>query len=273
MINETNLDTIAQDIKLAQDTSTQLEPFTSRFKNFGNEEAYAVAHQVHEMRVNEGAVSIGRKIGFTNPEIWSTYGVYEPIWAYVYNTTVTRLETPEVRCSIGRFAEPRIEPEIVLHFLSTPPVTDDLDKILECIDWVAHGIEIVQSHYPAWKFQAADTIADSGLHAALLVGEPWYLNEPGPTVISDLERFEVTLSCNGQTCDIGKGANALGGPLKAIEHLIDVIAKQPHALALQSGELVTTGTLTAAHPIEPGQNWTTNLDGIDLPGISVTFDI
>ena len=273
MINETNLDTIAQNIKLAQDTCTQLEPFTSQFKNFGNEEAYAVAHQVHEMRVKEGMVPIGRKIGFTNPEIWSTYSVYEPIWAYVYNTTFTRLTTFEARCSIGRFAEPRIEPEVVLHFQSMPPVTDNLDKILECIDWVAHGIEIVQSHYPAWKFQAADTIADSGLHAALLVGEPRYLNELGPTVISDLEHFEVTLSCNGQVCDRGKGANALGGPLQAVAHLIDVIAKQPHALALQPGELVTTGTLTAAYPIEPSQNWTTSLNGIDLPGISIAFEI
>ena len=272
MINEISLNTIAQDLKLAQDTCTQLESLTSRFNNFGNKEAYAVAHQIHELRMNEGAIPIGRKIGFTNPKIWSTYDVYEPVWAYVYDNTVTRLKRPDVRCSIGRFAEPRIEPEVVVHFLSTPPVTNDLEKILECIDWVAHGLEIVQSHYPAWKFSAADTIADSGLHGALVVGEPRYINELGSTVISDLEHFEVILSCDNQIRDRGKGANALGGPLKAIAHLIDVIANQPRALPLQPDELVTTGTLTAALPIAPGQNWTTNLDGIDLSGISVTLD-
>ena len=271
-MNETSLDTIAQDIKLAQDTCKQLEPFTSRFKNFGNEEAYAVARQIHEMRMNEGAVPVGRKIGFTNPNIWSTYGVYEPVWAFVYDTTVTRLKRPEVQCSIGSFAEPRIEPEVVVHFISAPPVTDDLAQILECIDWIAHGIEIVQSHYPDWKFRAADTIADSGLHGALVIGEPRYINELGPTVLSDLERFEVTLSCDDRVRDRGKGVNALGGPLKAVAHLIAVIANQPLVLPIQSDELVTTGTLTAALPIEPGQNWTTNLDGIDLPGISVMFD-
>ncbi|MDJ0956951.1 MAG: hypothetical protein QNI91_08850 [Arenicellales bacterium] len=273
MADEINLRTVAHEIKVAQDQCRQLEPFTSCVKNFGNTEAYAVARHIHEMRMDEGATPIGRKIGFTNPKIWSTYGVYEPVWAYVYDTTVTRLKRSEVRCSIGQFAEPRIEPEVVVHFLSTPPVTDDPEKILECIDWIAHGIEIVQSHYPAWKFRAADTIADSGLHAALLVGEPQFLNKFGPTVISDLERFEITLSCGNQLRDSGKGANALGSPLRAIAYLIDVIAKQPHALPLQSGELVTTGTLTNALPIEPGQNWTTNLDGIDLPGISVTFDL
>ena len=52
-----------------------------------------------------------------------------------------------------------------------------------------------------------------------------------------------------------------------------VIAKQPHVLPLQAGKLVTTGTLTAALPIHAGQNWTTNLNGIALPGISVSFEV
>jgi 2-oxo-3-hexenedioate decarboxylase len=55
--------------------------------------------------------------------------------------------------------------------------------------------------------------------------------------------------------------------------LIGVISKQPHASPLQSGELVTTGTLTAALPIHAGENWTTNLNGIALPGISVSFEV
>jgi arginase family enzyme len=38
------------------------------------------------------------------------------------------------------------------------------------------------------------------------------------------------------------------------EARIDVIAKQPHALPLQAGEIVTTGTLTAALSINTDQN-------------------
>ena len=95
----------------------------------------------------------------------------------------------------------------------------------------------------------------------------------GPVVISDLERFAVTLSCDGNIRERGRGSNALGSPLRAIAHLIAVIAKQPHTLPLHAGELVTTGTLTPALPIHAGQKWTTNLDGVALPGISVTFDV
>jgi 2-oxo-3-hexenedioate decarboxylase len=268
-----NLQNIAQEVKSAQDHCRQMEPFTSRLRDFGNAEAYAVANMIHEMRMKEGAIQAGRKIGFTNPEMWSIYGVREPIWAYVYDRTVVRLTGPHVQCRIGGFAEPKIEPEIVVHFHSTPPVSVEPEEILGCIDWLAHGIEIVQSHFPGWKFQAADTIADWGLHATLIVGEPQEVSRLGPGVVSDLETFTITLSCEGNVRERGRGSNALGSPLRAVAHLIDVIAKQPYASPLRSGELVTTGTLTAALPIRPGQHWTTHLKGIALPGISVSFDV
>ena len=267
-----DLHTIAQELKAAQDHCRQMEPLTSRLREFGNAEAYAVANIIHEMRMNEGAVQVGRKIGFTNPEMWSIYGVREPIWAHMYDTTVVRLAGPHVQCRIGQFVEPKIEPEIVVHFGSAPLVSAEPKEILGCIDWIAHGIEIVQSHFPGWKFQAADTIADSGLHATLIVGEPQEVSQLGPGVVSDLETFTITLSCDGHVRQRGRGSNALGSALRAVAHLIGVIAQQPHASPLQPGELVTTGTLTAALPIHVGQNWTTSLKGIALPGISVSFE-
>ena len=48
-----------------------------------NEAAYDVARLIHDQRVEEGFVPVGRKIGFTNPEMWDLYGVREPIWAPV----------------------------------------------------------------------------------------------------------------------------------------------------------------------------------------------
>lgn len=267
-----NLSSIAQEMKIAQDQCRQIEPFSSRYSDFGNTEAYAVAKMIHEMRMKEGLVPVGRKIGFTNPEMWSIYGVYEPIWAYVYNSTVVRQTGSHVQCDIGQFAEPKIEPEIVVHFRSTPPVSAEPAEILACIDWIAHGIEIVQSHFPRWKFQAADTIADWGLHAMLIVGESQEVSRLGPGVISDLETFTLTLSCEGHVLERGRGSNALGSPLRAVAHLINVIAKQPHASPLQADEMVTTGTLTAALPVKGGQNWSTKLEGIALPGISITFE-
>ena len=272
MNHDINLQTIADEIKAAQDQCKQIVPLTSQLIEFSNDEAYTVAQLIHEMRIKEGAVPVGRKIGFTNPEMWSIYGVCEPIWGYIYDTTVVQLTGSKVRCRIGQFADPKIEPEIVVHFGASPPVSADIAEVLASIDWIAHGIEIVQSHFPGWKFQAADTIADWGLHATLIVGEPLDVKRLGADVVADIENFTVTLSCDGDVREQGRGSNALGSPLKAVGHLISVIAKQPHASRLQSGEMVTTGTLTAALPIRPGQIWSTNLKGIALSGISVSFE-
>jgi 2-keto-4-pentenoate hydratase len=272
MEQEINLQTIADEIKAAQDQCRQIVPLTARLRDFSNTEAYAVAQLIHEMRTKEGATPVGRKIGFTNQEMWSIYGVCEPIWGYIYDSTVVRFTGSKIRCRIGHFAEPKIEPEIVVHFGSSPPMNASAAEVLASIDWIANGIEIVQSHFPGWKFQAADTIADWGLHATLIVGKTLDVTQLGTGVATDNENFTVTLSCDGDVCEIGRGANALGSPLKAIVHLIDVIAKQPHATPLQSGELVTTGTLTAALSIHPGQTWSTSLKGIALSGITVSFE-
>lgn len=269
---EIDSQTIAEEIKAAQDHCKQLVPLTSRFGHFSNQDAYAVAQLIHKMRISEGALPVGRKIGFTNPEMWSIYGVCEPIWGYIYDNTAVQLAGSMARCHIGQFSEPKIEPEIVVHFGATPPVNAGPNEVIASIDWIAHGIEIVQSHFPGWKFQAADTIADWGLHATLIVGEPLVVRGQGETLVTDIENFTVTLSCDGEVREQGKGSNALGSPLKAVEHLINVLAKQPQSPPLKSGEMVTTGTLTAALPINPGQTWSTHIRGIALPGISVSFE-
>ena len=269
---EPDLHAIAQQMKAAQDEVRQIEPFTSRVQGYDVASAYAVAHLIHAARLAEGAVAIGRKIGFTNPDMWARYGVREPIWAYVYDSTVVRVSGGHASCHLGRFAEPMIEPEIVFHFRAAPPIGGDLAALLDCIDWVAHGFEIVQSHFPAWKFKAADTVADGALHGALLVGEPQAIDQLGAGLLAALESFSIALSCDGALRETGRGANVLGSPLAAVAHLIEVLARQPQYLPLQAGEIVTTGTLTPAQSVHAGEAWRTELSGIALPGLSVEFE-
>ena len=69
----------------------------------------------------------------------------------------------------------------------------------------------------------------------------------------------------------GGGANVLDSPLLAAAHLISVLTVQPQFEPIQAGELVTTGTLTAALPIRPGETWSTELSGIDLTGLRLEF--
>ncbi len=264
-----DLDVIARRIKAVQDETGRIDPITFGASDFNVDRAYDVARRIHEMRCSEGAVPAGRKIGFTNSRIWPQYGVHAPVWGYLYDGTVVRVPGGRAQLAIGRFAEPKIEPEIVVHFSAAPPVDSDLSALLGCVDWVAHAYEIVQCHYPGWRFQAADAVADSTLHGALLLGEPVPVDRLGTDPIKALESFSVTLSRDGEALETGKGSNVLGGPLAAIAHLIAELAGQPASPPLEAGEMVTTGTLTAAYPVKPGEHWTTELQGIPLPGLSV----
>ena len=266
-----DLPAIAREIMHAQDHCQTVEPFTSRIDGFDLAAGYAVGHLVHEARLAQGARAVGRKIGFSNANMWPQYGVGEPVWSYLYDTSVVHLSSTQAVCSLAQFAAPKIEPEIVVHFRATPPLGADLSTILNCVDWIAHGFEIVQCHYPNWKFQAPDTVADWALHATLLVGPHQPVANLGPEVLSALVAFSVGLSCEGDVLEVGTGANVLGSPIAAIAYLSGVLQKQPQDLPLQADELVTTGTLTAAYPVRPGQTWKTELSGIDLPGLTVDF--
>lgn len=268
MTTNTDIESIARRIKTAQDEAGRIEPTTASTSGFDLSHGYRVANRIHQWRLAEGAEPVGRKIGFTNSGIWPEYGVHAPIWGYLYDTTVVHVRGGRVGCAIGAFAEPKIEPEIVLHFSRAPPPEADLDAILACIDWVAHAFEVVQCHYPGWRFQAADSVADSALHGALLVGEPLAVRELGADPVGALESFTVALSRDGEELESGKGANVLGGPVAAVAHLIATLADQPEYPPLRAGEMVTTGTLTAAYPVRPGECWATRLTGIDLPGLA-----
>ena len=262
---------LALEMKEAQDSAQQLEPFTARFPWFDLPAAYKVADFVHCARLKEGAKPIGRKIGFSNRDMWSKYGVHTPIWAHIYNTTVAFLTDTRTTCPLGRFTEPKIEPEIVIQFHSTPRAGAGIVDIVKSIGWIAHGFEIVQSHFPGWKFEAADTVADWALHGMLLIGPLRPLAQIEGDLVAALEFFTLTLSCNGKPMETGRGSNVLGNPIGAVVDLISVLARQPHCDYLQAGEIVTTGTITTAHSVRAGEIWQSELHGIGLPGLTVEF--
>jgi 2-keto-4-pentenoate hydratase len=163
------------------------------------------------------------------------------------------------------------EPEIIFRFRSAPPVGEGLDAILESIDWIAHGFEIVQSHFPGWRFQAADTVADGSLHGMLFIGGPQPVATLHHDLLERLSSFSVTLSCDGVLQEVGRGSNVLGSPLAAIAHLVEVLRRQAQYAPLQAGEIVTTGTITTARPVRVGDKWNTRLGGIALPGFTLEF--
>jgi 2-oxo-3-hexenedioate decarboxylase len=71
--------------------------------------------------------------------------------------------------------------------------------------------------------------------------------------------------------ETGRGTNVLDGPLSALRHLVDILANDSNNPSLAAGEIVTTGTLTRAYPVSPGETWSTSISGIPLAGLSIRF--
>jgi len=266
-------DDLAARILGAHAQGRQIAPLTARPESLVLSDAYRVAAAVRRAREARGERAVGRKIGFTNRTIWDEYNVHAPIWGYVFDTTLHRIAELDGAFDLSRMAEPRIEPEIVLGLSRAPEPGMDERALLGCIAWVAHGFEIVQSLFPGWRFEAADTVAAFGLHGALLLGPQHAVTaDSHDRLLADLASFEIRLLKDGAEADHGHAAHVLGGgPLKALRHLVEVLAADAGSPPLAAGEIVTTGTLTKALPIAPGEIWSTRLDGLPVPGICATF--
>jgi 2-keto-4-pentenoate hydratase len=64
----------------------------------------------------------------------------------------------------------------------------------------------------------------------------------------------------------------LGSPALALAHLVRVTSEQPLAPKLVAGEIVTTGTITDAWPVAPGETWSSDYGTLGLNGLTLKFD-
>jgi 2-oxo-3-hexenedioate decarboxylase len=166
--------------------------------------------------------------------------------------------------------QPRIEPEVVFKLKGPVPVTGDAATLLAAVEWMAPGFELVQSHFPDWKFKAPDCTAAFGLHGALVIGAPVAVTDANRAAIAAaLPMCQVTLRRGDSVVDRGVGANVLDSPALALGHLVRLLADQPQAPALTAGEIVTTGTITDAWPVEPGQAWSSDYGTLGMDGLTL----
>lgn len=271
------MDPIAQDLLNAWDGSRLTERPCLLDPTLDLARAYRLAAQQRSARMARGEMPVGWKIGFTNRRIWNKYQVHAPIWGTVWAGGLQVLPDAEGECALRGLVQQRIEPELVVRFARAPDAAMDELELLACLDWVAHGIEIVHTHYADWLFEAPDTVLDFGLHGRLLVG-PVQPVSAFTDPVRDLAAWELTLHGDGHARDRGRGAHVLDGPIAALRHWLRAMdaLQQDDAggpWRVQAGDIVTTGTVTDAWPVAPGQIWTTHSSHPLLPGLKVAFTL
>ena len=251
--------------------------------------AYAVEAELTRMRRASGHTTVGRKVAFANKAVWRALKIQTVAWASMYDDTVCFAENGHASASLARMRAPRLEPEVVMklkavssggpsnqHWLvgsngaPTLPASSDAGAVLEAVEWLALGFELVDCPFPEWKFQAADLVASFGFHAGLVIGTPRVVDRASiPSLVEELGAFTVRLSKNGELVEEGGGKNVLKSPALCLGELASAIVAQPGAERLRPGELVSTGSLTPVPFIAAGERWDVVASGLDVPPLAI----
>lgn len=205
-----------------------------------------------------GEKVVGYKIGATATETLAILGLEQPFFGPLYSSAFDTNDGLKERLTLPLFTQhkPRVEAEFVVCMKNDFARGDRqadivISDILEHIEWVAPGLEIVASRFSqAPEKPGCLAIADFGANQHMVVGQPFN----GWREL-DLSSHPVTLAIDNQPDVNGhSGISIFGNPLEFVCWLLN----QPAMLTqgLQAGQMVSCGTCTGAPFVGPGDKIT-----------------
>src|ERR1700686_1291608 len=268
------IDEVTRELNSAYETETMVDAPPSQRPSFNLDAAYAVEAELKQLRECGGHKAIGRKVGYANKAMWRVFKLETLVWAHMYENTVHYSDNNSAKLTLSNSRSLKIEPEIVFglkdRIMGEKP---DASAALAAVEWLAMGFEIIDCPFPDWQFQPSDFVASFGLHTALVIGERVEVGRDNiATLIEDLGRFKVRVSKNGEFVEEGSGRNSLKSPALCLAELSTAIAKRFPDEPLSGGEIVSSGTLTAAHPLEVNNLWKAELEGLALPPLMLHLE-
>ncbi|RJT05494.1 2-keto-4-pentenoate hydratase [Halococcus sp. IIIV-5B] len=239
-LDRETVDELAEALYIAHRDGEPIDPFTANH-DLTAEDAYAIQSRLVERRVDDGATTVGHKVGLTSEGIQNQLGVDTPDFGRLLDTMFVEGR----RIPATQLIEPRVEPEIgfLMGESLTPPVTY-LD-VLEATSAVLPVLEIIDSRVRDWEIGIEDTIADNASSALYLTGET--TSSPEGT---DLSLESVKLYRNGVLEDSGVGAAVLDHPARSVAWLANRLGEMHDRL--DAGHLVLSGSFTPAVDLAPG---------------------
>ncbi len=223
----------------AVQTGVPVELLSERVHGFDWDFARAIARSTDELRRSAGESQIGWKLGWTSEAMRLALGVNRPNWGTLWNSQVLRTEL-----NLAKYIHPKVEPELLWRCpekLTSP--TMSASEVIEAGGEWALGLEVVDPRFPSFNFDALDNTADNSSCAAVCLGEFWELPEG-----VDLAAIEVSFDDGGESRS-GEASQAMGSPAEAVAWLVRQLSEE--GLALDRGEIVFTGGLTAPFDVMP----------------------
>lgn len=240
----------ADHLARAEEQRQGVQALTESEPDLSIERAYDVQLESIQRKVNQGKRVVGKKIGLTSIAMQELLGVSEPDYGHLLDSMV--VENGD-KITPDRVLQPRVEGEIafVLRDTLKGPKVTTLD-VLQATAYVLPALEVVDSRVADWNIKLPDTIADnasSGLY--VLGGQPVSVDQV------DLAQIGMVLEKNGDIMNTGVGAAASGNPAHCVAWLANKLAE--FDIALEAGEVVLSGALSAAVHAHPGDHFRARL--------------
>jgi 2-keto-4-pentenoate hydratase len=252
---------VATDLYEAEKNTAPVDPLTVTYPGITIEQAYQVQIKGVEMRRSQdGRRIVGKKIGLTSVAMQKLLGVSEPDYGHLFDHM---LVMEGVSIPRSELLLPKVEGEIAFvlkNALKGPGVT--IADVLRATEGVMASIEIVDSRIRDWKIKLPDTIADNASSARFVLGSRLL-----PVNHLDLRLVGMVFEKNGEIVNTGAGAAVWGHPAAAVAWLANRLA--PFGIALEEGEIILSGAVTAAVDAQAGDFF--HISFQDLGTVGVRF--
>jgi 2-oxo-hept-3-ene-1,7-dioate hydratase len=239
----------------AEKTRTQIRQLSQDFPDISIADAYAIQKAWVDVKIAEGRIVRGHKIGLTSKAMQSALGINEPDSGVLLDDMFF---ADGGLVPTERFIATRVEAELAFVMskrLSGPDCT--LFDVLNATDFVVPALEILDTRIervdPRTKAtrKIFDTIADNAANAGIVLG-----GRPIRPLDADLRWIGALCFKNGQLEETGLAAGVLNHPATAVAWLANKIA--PLGLALEPGQVVLAGSFI--RPIETRKGDTIQAD-------------
>lgn len=260
------VDACAQACHQAEKRRERIRPFSVVHPGFTMEDAYAVQRRWVEIKIAEGNVVKGHKIGLTSRAMQRFVNINEPDYGALLADMfyATGDEIP-----MSRFIQPRVECElgfVIGRRLKGPGCT--LFDVLSATDYVVPCAEIVDGRThrvdpdTGKPRNVLDSIADNAGNAALIIG-----GRPIRPMDLDLRWVSVLCHRNNVIEESGVAAAVLNHPGNGVAWLANRLA--PFDIALEPGQFVLGGSFTGVVEARAGDTF--NVDYGPLGTITARF--
>jgi 2-oxo-hept-3-ene-1,7-dioate hydratase len=252
ILNAKQIDELARAYYASERTRQRCRAGTVLYPGFTVEDAYAVQRRIIELKVADGAVVKGKKIGLTSRAMQRITGMDEPDYGILL---ADMFYESGAEIPMSRFIQPRLECEIgfvIGRRLKGPNCT--IFDVLSATDYVVPCAEIVdgRAHRVDPETQqprsVLDSIADNAGNAALIVG-----GRPMRPMDLDLRWVSVLCYRNNVIEESGVAAAVLNHPANGVAWLANKLA--PFDVALEPGEFVLGGSFTATVEARAGDTF------------------